>query len=177
LNAAGRLLLIQALLLVLALSACGSRGPDIGQSAPLECVPFARALSGIHLRGDAADWWWQASNYYARGRVPEIGSVLVFASTRTLPVGHLSVVSQVRSRREILVTQANWVHHRVTTDQLVVDVSPYGDWSAVRVWWPPAGALGGTVYPVLGFIYSGNPTSHARIVGNVSGAVRTALGD
>ena len=166
---------LSGLALLLALSACGSPERDIGQSAPLECVPFARALSGIHLRGDAPDWWWEASTSYARGRVPEIGSVLVFAPTSTLPRGHLSVVSLVRSRREIFVTQANWVHHHVTTDQLVVDVSPYGDWSAVRVWWPPAEALGGTVYPVLGFIYSGSPTSHDRIARNVSDAVRTAL--
>jgi hypothetical protein len=81
------------------------------------------------------------------------------------------------SQREILVAQANWVHHRVTTDQLVVDVSPGADWSLVRVWWPPSETLGSTVYPVLGFIYSGNLTSHQRIVQNVPVAVRMALGD
>ena len=102
---------------------------------------------------------------------------MVFARTGTLPKGHLSVVSQVRSRREILVTQANWVHHRVTTDQLVIDVSPYGDWSAVRVWWPPSTSLGATSYAVSGFIYSGYPTSHDRIVRSVPGAVRVALNE
>jgi surface antigen len=147
----------------------------MGQSAPLECVPFARALSGINLSGDAAGWWWKAGPRYSRGMVPEVGSVLVFAQTPTLPHGHVSVVSQVRSRREILVTQANWVHHRVTTDQLVVDVSPYGDWTSVRVWWPPTDALGSTTYPVLGFIYSGYSTSHDRIVQSVPGAVRMAV--
>jgi hypothetical protein len=161
---------------LLALSACGGGpGHDIGQSAPLECVPFARALSGINLRGDAASWWWRAGGYYARGRVPQVGSVLVFASTPTLPRGHVSVVSQVRSQREILVTQANWVHHHVTTDQLVLDVSPYGDWSQVRVWWPPTDALGSTTYSVLGFIYSKYATSHDRIVQGVQGAVRLAM--
>lgn len=102
---------------------------------------------------------------------------MVFAQTSGLPRGHLSVVSQVRSRREILVTQANWVHHHVTTDQLVLDVSPYGDWSMVRVWWPPADALGATTYPVLGFIYSGYLTSHDRIVRAVPAAVRVALNE
>jgi hypothetical protein len=166
------------LLLVLAVSACGGapRG-DIGQNAPLECAPFARALSGINLHGEAAGWWGQSYGRYTRGRTPEVGSVLVFAETSRLPSGHVSVVSQVRSRREILVTQANWVHHRVSTDQLVLDVSPYGDWSSVRVWWPPADALGNTVYPVLGFIYSGYSTNHDRIVRGVPDAVRMALGN
>jgi surface antigen len=167
--------LVCGVLLVLALSACGGAPQrDIGQRALLECVPFARALSGIHLRGDAPDWWWGSDGRYARGRVPEVGSVMVFAQTPGLPRGHLSVVSQVRSRREILVTQANWVHHHVTTDQLVVDVSPYSDWSLVRVWWPPSDALGAKTYPVLGFIYAGYATSHDRIVRAVPSAMRLA---
>jgi surface antigen len=163
------------LLLLLALSACGSPQRDVGLSASLECVPFARALSGIRLSGDAPDWWAEAGGRYAQGRSPQVGSVMVFAATSRLPHGHLSVVSQVRSSREILVTQANWVHHRVTTDQLVLDVSPYGDWSLVRVWWPPSDALGVTTYPTLGFVYSGYTTSHDRIVRAVPGAVRVAL--
>jgi surface antigen len=166
------------LMLVAALSACG--GPpahDVGLRAPLDCVPFARALSGIHLRGDAADWWWQDGGRYAQGKVPEVGSVMVFAQTSRLPRGHLSVVSRVVSRRQILVTHANWTHHHVTTDQLVLDVSPYGDWSEVRVWWPASDVLGSTSYPVLGFIYSGSATSHDRIVRTVPSAVRMALNE
>jgi hypothetical protein len=34
----------------------------------------------------------------------------------------------------------------------VLDVSPGNDWSAVRVWWPPSGGWGMTVYPTYGFI-------------------------
>jgi hypothetical protein len=168
---------LAGLSLAVALSACG--GPpsrDLGQQVPLDCVPFARALSGIELRGDAADWWWRAGGRYARGRAPAIGSVMVFAPGLGLPRGHVAVVSQIMSPREILVTQANWVHHHVTTDQLVVDFSPYADWSLVRVWWPPSGALGSTAYPVLGFIYPGYSTSHERIVQSVPGAARVALG-
>jgi hypothetical protein len=86
-------------------------------------------------------------------------------------------VSQVLSPREILVDQANWVHHRVTTDQLVVDVSPDADWSVVRVWWPPTETLGNTEYPVLGFIYSGYATSQQQIAQSVPVAVRAALDD
>jgi hypothetical protein len=99
---------------------------------------------------------------------------MVFAQSARLPQGHVAVVSQVMSRREVLVVQANWVHHVVTTDQLVRDVSPFGDWSEVRVWWPPSDVLGSTVYPVLGFIYPGYPTSHDYIVRGVPGAVRVA---
>ena len=162
---------------LLALSACGSPQRQFGQPASLECVPFARALSGVSLRGDAADWWWRADGRYARGRVPQNGAVMVFSRSPRLSRGHLSVVSRVVSRREILVTQANWLHHRVTTDELVVDVSPYGDWSQVRVWWPPTDRLGASVYPVMGFIYSGYSPSHDQIVHAVPSAVRLALRD
>ena len=163
------------LLLFLTLSACGGvPDRDVGERASLECVPFARALSGINLHGDAAEWWWQADSRYARGKVPQVGSVMVMAPAHGSPRGHVAVVSQVMSPREILVTQANWVHHRVTTDQLVVDVSPYGDWSLVRAWWPPSDTLGATAYPVLGFIYSGYPASHDLIVRAVPDAVRMA---
>src|ERR1700722_19212778 len=92
------------LMLVLALAACG--GPperDLGLRAPLDCVPFARALSGIHLRGDAAVWWWRDGGRDVQGNVPEVGSVMVFAQASRLPRGHLSVVSRVMSRRQILV--------------------------------------------------------------------------
>ena len=172
----GRFPLLPGLLVALSLAACGGLPQrDLGQRAPLDCVPFARALNGINLRGDAGEWWWRDGGRYARGRAPEIGSVMVFAQTPRLPRGHLSVVSQVMSRRQILVTHANWVHHHVTTDQMVLDVSPYSDWSLVRVWWPAADALGSTTYPVLGFIYSGTSTSHDRIIRTVPSAVRLAL--
>jgi hypothetical protein len=168
--------LIVCLLPVLALMACG--GPahrSAGIPAPLECVPFARALSGIDIRGNAAEWWYRAGGRYEQGNQPEVGSVMVFARSSRLPQGHVAVVSKVLSGREIMVTQANWVRHHVTTDQIVADVSPYGDWSSVRVWWPPTSALGTTVYPVHGFIYSGYADSHDRIAGTVPHAIQVAL--
>lgn len=166
-----------SLLLLLTLTACGGAVPQrhVGQRVALQCVPFARALSGVDLRGDAADWWWNASGRYDRGPAPEIGSVIVFARTSRLRHGHVSVVSRVLSRHEILVTHANWVQHHVTTDQLVRDVSPAGDWSMVRVWWAPSDTLGSTEYPVHGFIYSGYAMSHDRILRAVPAAVRLAL--
>ncbi len=35
----------------------------------------------------------------------------------------------------------------------VVDVSPKGDWSQVKVWYDPVRDLGSTIYPTYGFIY------------------------
>lgn len=142
------------LLVLLMLAACGS-GPRVtgpGAATSLECAPFAREATGIQLYGDAASWWDQAEGRYARGQEPVPGGVLVFRRSGRLASGHVSVVSRVVSAREILVTQANWVRRRVTRDEPVVDVSARGDWSAVRVWWAPTGALGTGVYPTYGFI-------------------------
>ena len=145
---------VAALLGVLGLAACGSGGgrPATGASTALECVPFARQVSGIQLYGDAHTWWDQAAGQYERGAEPVRGGVLVFRRTGRLAHGHVSVVSDVVSSREIKVTQANWVHRRIGRDEPVVDVSPAGDWSAVRVWWAPTHALGATVYATYGCI-------------------------
>jgi len=146
--------------LVLLLAACGSGGRGGGgASTSLECAPFARQVSGIRLYGDAYTWWDQAAGRYGRGTTPVPGGVLVFRRTSRLNAGHVSVVSQVVSGREIKVTQANWVHRRIGRDEPVVDVSPGNDWSAVRVWWAPSGGLGVTTYPAYGFI---SPSSHPR---------------
>jgi hypothetical protein len=165
-------------LLCSTLAACGAggSGPRIGagQAASVECAPFARALTGVSLSGDAADWWWQAQGRYARSRMPEIGSILVYRRSARLPYGHVAVVSAVLSRRQIMVTQANWVHHRVTEDQLVVDVSADGDWSTVRVWWPPTNQMGTTDYGVHGFIRPDHPAGHDRILAAVPKAIRVA---
>lgn len=118
----------------------------------LWCVPFARAVSGVEIRGNARTWWEQAKGLYARGQEPQVGAVMAFAASRAMPKGHVAVVSKVVSEREILVDQANWVKNRVTQDTLVVDVSAQGDWSAVKV----ANANGtlGRVNPINGFIYN-----------------------
>ena len=162
-------------LLCLALAGCGGGGaPGQGRAAAVECAPFARALTGVALTGAAADWWREAGGRYARSHRPEVGSVLVLRRSGRLPSGHVAVVSQVMSRREIRVTQANWVHHRVTEDQPVVDVSPDGDWTAVRVWWPPSGQMGVTEYPAFGFIRPDYPFGHDRLIAAVPSAIRVA---
>ncbi|MEP4785652.1 MAG: CHAP domain-containing protein, partial [Erythrobacter sp.] len=40
-----------------------------------------------------------------------------------------------------------------------IDVSPNNDWSQVRVWYHSIQALGGTQWPLHGFIYKAKPGS------------------
>jgi CHAP domain len=173
--------LIPLLLLgMLGLSACAWHAPGgsgyVGGIVAAECAPFARALTGVRLDGAAADWWWEADGRYARQSVPAEGSVLVLRRSDRLPSGHVAVVSQVLSARQILLTQANWVHHRVTEDQPAIDVSPDNDWSLVRVWWPPAGSMGVTDYPAYGFIRPDRPATHRELTAAVPRAIRVVGG-
>lgn len=148
-----------AILATLLLTACAGGGsrPSVrsaGQEGTaLQCAPFARQVTGMALYGEADAWWGAAAGRYDRGPRPEPGSVLVFRRSARLPSGHVSVVSRVASTRTVLVTQANWVHARIGRDEPVTDVSPGNDWSAVRVWWEPAGSMGSAVYPTYGFIH------------------------
>lgn len=123
-------------------------------SQPLQCVPYARMISGIDLRGDAWTWWNKANGLYAKGKTPRPGSVLVLSKTRRLPLGHLAAVIEVRNSREIVVHQANWLNggriHRYTP---VRDVSKNNDWSVVRVWYTPGRTWGSRSYAAYGFIY------------------------
>ena len=136
-------------------------GFGLGSSANaqgLQCVEFARLFSGIQIFGNAATWWGQAMGRYARGFTPESGSVLVFKASGVMRDGHVAVVSHVLTDRIIQVTHANWSvieGHRgqVEKDVTVVDVSPSGDWSQVKVWYDPSHNLGASVYPTYGFIY------------------------
>lgn len=175
------MLRFSVLLLLFLLGACGSAevpnriGGYVGGPVSLECAPFARALSGVRLYGPAGDWWWKAKGQYARTYTPEVGSVLIFAKTSRLRDGHAAVVSRVISDRQILVTQANWVRRRVTEDQPVIDISRAGDWSEVRVWWPPSGQMGITDYRALGFIRAGRPSSHDQLAARTPGAIEVAL--
>lgn len=114
------------------------------------CVPFARNVSGIEIRGNAGTWWGQAADGYRRGHAPEVGAVMAFSATRKLPMGHVAVVSKLVSDREIQIDHANWHRSKISLGMTVVDVSDKNDWSAVRVESQP-GSLG-RVYPVDGFI-------------------------
>ena len=123
-----------------------------------QCAQFARLFSGINIVGDAWTWWDKATGKYAKGFKPQEGSVLVFRPNGAMRLGHVAVVSQVLTDRIIQVTHANWSliggqRGQVEKDVTVVDVSDAGDWSKVKVWFDPSGALGTTTYPTYGFIY------------------------
>ena len=125
-----------------------------------QCVPFARAASGIAIYGDAWTWWAQAEGRYVRGHAPRSGAVIVFARSGKLPLGHVAVVSRVVEKRVVLLTHANWSRQNgerghAEQDVTLFDVSPDNDWSSVRVWFRDSDGLGGSTYPVDGFIYGG----------------------
>ena len=115
------------------------------------CVPFARNVSGVEIRGNAETWWGKAKGIYDRGTEPVVGAVMAFSATGSMPMGHVAVVSEVVSDREIRVDHANWERNKVSLKMAVVDVSKQGDWSAVRVESRPE--TFGSVYPINGFIY------------------------
>ncbi len=128
-----------------------------------QCVPFARAASGIQIYGDAWTWWDKAAGVYQRGETPRSGAVIVFARTARLPLGHVAVISRVVDRRVVMVTHANWSRQNgerghAEQDVTLTDVSPYNDWSEVKVWYRDMEGLGSTVYPTYGFIY-GKPVA------------------
>ena len=124
----------------------------------LQCVPFARLLSGIQIFGDAHTWWQQAAGHYQTGFTPKAGAVLCFKPWGRMHLGHVAVVSQVLTDRVIQISHANWsviggARGKIERNVTVIDVSPAGDWSQVKVWWDPSRDIGTTTYPVYGFIY------------------------
>ena len=120
-----------------------------------QCAPYARTISGIEIHGNANTWWSQAEGRYERGHTPKAGSVLAFSPTSRMRVGHVAMVSEVVSDREVLLTHANWSRRGgIERNVRAVDVSEAGDWSMVKVWYGPNGGLGTSSYPTKGFIYS-----------------------
>lgn len=124
----------------------------------LQCVPYARQVSGIQIYGDAWTWWDQADGRYARGNRPKRGAVMSFQPYGNMRLGHVAAVSKVIDSRTVLLRHANWSpidgrRGQIEDDVRAVDVSPNNDWSAVRVWFAPLGKLGTTSWPLNGFIY------------------------
>lgn len=119
-----------------------------------QCAPYARMISGIDIYGNAGTWWGQAAGRYERGQAPQPGAVMVMKPHGRMRVGHVAMVSGVVSDREITVTHANWSRRGgVEKDVRVIDVSPAGDWSQVKVWFASMRDVGQTSYPTFGFIY------------------------
>ena len=134
-------------------------------SAALQCVPYARAQSGIEIRGNAGTWWAQAEGRYQRGAEPRPGAVMVLRPSRAMPIGHVAVVAEIVDARTIYLNHANWSGPgRIERRALAVDVSENGDWSSVRVWYGPQRSLGIRSNPVFGFIYNEAPGTNASAV-------------
>lgn len=138
----------------------------------LQCVPYARAVSGIEIYGDAHLWWAKAEGAYARGREPAVGAVLAFRPTRAMPLGHVAVVGEILDDRRVLLDHANWSGPgRIERAALAEDVSPEGDWSSVRVWYAPIGSLGARENPTFGFIYASEPAPRFAANDHAAGPV------
>ena len=129
-----------------------------GSSYGISCVPYARAVTGMDIKGNAKDWWGNAAGTFARGNRPEAGSVLSFRETGGMRLGHVAVVTRIVDSRRVEIDHANWRGPGATKGNVfksipVVDVSDGNDWSRVRVGLGHTGDFGGTVYPTNGFIF------------------------
>ncbi len=134
---------------------------DSAEAQPyLQCVAYAREVSGIQIYGDALTWWDQAEGRYQRGHEPRVGAVMAFEPYGSMARGHVATVSRVIDSRTVLLRHANWSpidgrRGQIEDDVRAIDVSPGNNWSEVRVWYAPIHDLGTTVWPVSGFIYPG----------------------
>jgi hypothetical protein len=153
----------------------GSFTPSLHARGPrLQCVPFARAESGVEIYGDADTWWSQAQDRFATARAPDQGAVIVMRGYRNPNRGHVGVVRQVVNRRLILVDHANWMNRGEITRRVPVrDVSAAGDWSQIQVWNVRGRHWGGRTYEVQGFILAPEAGGEDVAVQRVS---RTPLG-
>lgn len=134
----------------------------------LQCVPYARQVTGISIYGDAHTWWDQAEGRYSRGYKPKVGAVMAFKPHGNSTLGHVAAVSRIVDSRTILIRHANWSpingrRGQIEDNVRVVDVSPNNDWSEVRVWYAPIQSLGGAHWPVQGFIYPSKPRKGEKL--------------
>ena len=134
-------------------------------AAIIQCVPYARDVSGVQIYGDAWTWWDKSKGRYLRGKQPQEMSVLVLSKTARLKLGHIAVVTKVLGPRQLLVTHANWGSNyderaKIRHNMPVMDVSAKNDWSIVRFWNPTTGVYGNE-YKVSGFIYNTPITQQA----------------
>ena len=101
--------------------------PVLGATA-LQCVPYARIVSGVEIYGDALTWWDQAQDHYKRGSIPKKGAVLAFRPVGPMTLGHVAVVSRILDDRRVLIRHANWSSPgAIEEDVLAIDVSDAGE--------------------------------------------------
>lgn len=124
----------------------------------LQCVPYAREVTGVQIYGDAHTWWGQAAGRYGRGHEPKVGAVMAFRAGGSSKLGHVAAVSKIVDSRTVLISHANWSRRgQIERNVRAVDVSENNDWSAVRVWYDPIKAMGGRHWTLAGFIYNQKP--------------------
>ena len=153
--------MIRKMVWTAALLLSGMTGAQAWGASVLQCVPYARTVSGVDLYGDALNWWDQADGRFKRGHAPKKGAVLAFRAFGPMALGHVAVVSRVLDDRRILIRHANWsVPGAIEEDVLAIDVSDQGDWSQVRVWHSPTGQMGARINPTFGFIYPSKAKLH-----------------
>lgn len=148
----------------------------------LQCVPYARQVSGVKIFGDAHTWWNQAEGRYARGSMPRVGAVMSFRPHGNMRLGHVAAVSRIVDSRTVLLKHANWSpingrRGQIEDNVRAIDVSPDNDWSEVRVWFAPTGALGTTHWPLNGFIYNEKPGQAGRSQPRSSASSTDIIGD
>ena len=146
-----------------------SQSQRIAQSHPggISCVPYVRQATGMAIRGNGGDWWHNAAGLYARGHAPEAGAIMAFSRTGQMRSGHVAVVQEVVSAREILIHHANWAGPGIRPGSImqnvsVIDVSLRNDWSAVRVQVGRDQESLGRIYPIQGFIYDRHDDGYMR---------------
>ncbi len=76
-----------------------------------------------------------------------------------MKLGHVAAVSKIVDSRTVLLRHSNWSlingrRGQIEDDVRAIDVSEDNDWSAVRVWYDPIQSIGGTAWPMAGFIYN-----------------------
>lgn len=129
---------------------------------PLQCVPYARQLSNIQIRGNAWTWWGQAEGRYPRSGRPVVGAVMVLKRKNANSLGHVAYVEEIIDNRTMVVSHANWLNKgRLHNHAPVIDVSEANDWSAVRFWNTEGGHFGGNTYHPYGFVHQ-NQTFASR---------------
>jgi hypothetical protein len=134
---------------------------------PQQCVPYAREHSDVKIYGDAWTWWDQAVGRYAESALPQTGAVMVLTNYAGPERGHVAVVRQLISSREIRVDHANWLDDgAIYLNDPVQDVSPDNDWTQVRVYNIKTGGWGSRIYPVQGFIGGPDPDGGAPDLSN-----------
>ena len=138
---------------VLLAAATAAVAPGAANAGGWQCVTYARSISDFDIRGNAHTWWGQAEGRYQRGQAPAKGAILAFKANAASRMGHVAVVRDIVSDREVRIDHANWTTRGgVERDARAIDVSAAGDWSAVRVSY--GRGMGTRVNPTHGFIYA-----------------------